>query len=136
MTFGDVFKQLMLISKKAEAKGVASSIQRQQRQQKKSSAAPLPFSSKPSHQSHFPDESKESYYRPNPTFSHGAPPSLPCEVYPSKSAVSSTTSPKSQLYYSKQPRDVDYKPYTLEQYKLITPKVPLPLFTVLKHLSH
>ncbi len=48
-------------------------------------------------------------------------PALPCEISLS-SGVSSNMGPKEQLYFSKLPREVEYKPYTLEQYKLIKPK--------------
>lgn len=47
-------------------------------------------------------------------------PALPCEISLS-SGVSSNVGPKDQLYFSKLPREVEYKPYTLEQYKLIKP---------------
>lgn len=36
-------------------------------------------------------------------------PALPCEAM----------TPKEKLYFSKEPREVEYKPYTLSQYKLI-----------------
>eukprot|EP01038_Epipyxis_sp_PR26KG_P014997 gene14997-20174_t len=47
------------------------------------------------------------------------PPSLPCEIITKKSK---SESEKESLYYSKQPRPVKFKPYTLDQYNLIKPK--------------
>lgn len=43
------------------------------------------------------------------------PPSFPCESHSSESEDAS-------LFYSKQPRQVDFKPYTLGQYRMIKPK--------------
>ena len=50
-------------------------------------------------------------------------PSLPCEMksVPPLPADSYAT-PIDQLYFSKQPRNVEYRPYTLEQYKAIKPR--------------
>lgn len=47
-------------------------------------------------------------------------PSLPYEL--SKMSSEASSNPKEKLYYSKQPREIEYKPYTLQQYKLIKPK--------------
>ena len=45
-------------------------------------------------------------------------PALPCETDSSRAELS----PKDKLAYSRQPREVEYKPYTLQQYKIIKPK--------------
>lgn len=51
-----------------------------------------------------------------------APP-LPCEQPPVEEVHSSEQAdPKKQLYFSKQPRAVEFRPYTLKQYSLIKPK--------------
>ena len=69
-----------------------------------------------------PKYTTDSTHNPNiRNASNKEMPALPCEISIS-SGVASSMGPKEQLYFSKQPRDVDYKPYTLEQYKLIKPK--------------
>ena len=54
--------------------------------------------------------------------SFDGPPKLPYEASAASRQPEREMTEKEQLYFSKQPRAVDYKPYTLGQYKQIKPK--------------
>ena len=59
---------------------------------------------------------------PAPLHIQAQAPSLPCEMKHAPPLPSSDFTPAEQLYFSRQPRSVEYRPYTLEQYRMIKPK--------------
>lgn len=83
--------------------------------------APAPRQSEAASSKHSPAPPRP----PAPLHIQPQAPSLPCEMRhapPLPSAASSDFTPAEQLYFSKQPRSVEYRPYTLEQYRMIKPK--------------